>query len=281
MVFIFRNDILTHWGVTLIKEEEADISLLKELRREMFRIKHYSNSSHIGGCLSCIDILYTLYYKIMDCEKIMIKSPERDIFILSKGHACTALYVTLAYKGFFPKEYLDRYHIDGGIFHAHPDMTRADGIECSTGSLVHGPGIGLGMAIAKKTNNNKGHVFVLTGDGECNEGSLWEAVMLAGTLKQKNYTLIVDFNHLQGMGRDVIQQNNLSERFAAFGFRVKDVNGHDTGELVSALQDRDGPLAIIAHTIKGYGVSFTEDRLEWHYKSPNDEQLKLALEELK
>jgi transketolase len=216
----------------------------------------------------------------MDCDKIKAKSPERDIFILGKGHASVALYVILAYNGFFPKEYLNKYHIDGGILSAHPDMTKVNGIECSTGSLGHGAGIGLGMAIAKDRNKNGGHVYVLMGDGECNEGSVWETAMLATTLKQKNYTLIVDFNHLQGMGRDVIHQYNLGERFAAFGFKIKEVNGNDISELLPALQDRDGPLAVISHTVKGFGVSFTEDKLEWHYKSPNDEQFKLAMEEL-
>jgi len=263
-----------------VANSDNDISFVKELRREIFRMMHYSKSSHIGGCLSCIDILYTLYFIIMDCEKIKAKSPDRDIFILSKGHNSAALYVTLAYAGFFPKEYLSRYYIDNGILPGHLDMTKADGIECSSGSLGHGAGIGLGFAIAKDRNKNDGHIYVLLGDGECNEGSVWEAIMLAATLKQKNYTLIVDFNHLQAMGRDVIYQPNLSERFSSFGFKVKEVNGNDVSELALALRDREGPLAVIAHTIKGYGVSFTENKLEWHYKSPNDEQLELALKEL-
>jgi transketolase len=253
---------------------------VKELRKDIFRIMHYSMSSHIGGCLSCIDALYTLYFKVMDCGKIKAKSPDRDIFILSKGHNSVALYVTLARAGFFPKDHLDRYYVDNGLLPGHLDMSQVNGVECSSGSLGHGASIALGMAIAKERSGNGGHVYVLMGDGECNEGSVWEAVMLAATLKQKNYTLIVDFNHLQGMGRDVIYQPNLSERFVAFGFNVREVNGNDISQLVPALQDRAGPLAVIAHTVKGFGVSFTEDRLEWHYKSPNDEQLKLALEEL-
>jgi len=265
----------------VVNSSNNDISLVKQLRKEIFRMMHYSKSSHIGGCLSCIDILYTLYFKIMDCEKIKAKSSDRDIFILSKGHNSAALYATLAYSGFFPKEYLNKYYIDDGILPGHLDMTTVNGIECSSGSLGHGASIGLGFAIAKNRNKNDGHVYVLMGDGECNEGSVWEAVMFAATLKQKNYTLIVDFNHLQGMGRDVIYQPNLGERLAAFGFKVKEVNGNNIDELIPVLQDKDGPLAIIAHTIKGYGVSFTEGKLEWHYKSPNDEQLKLALEELK
>jgi transketolase len=264
-----------------IYETDTDISIIKELRKEIFRIMHYSKSSHIGGCLSCIDILYTLYFKIMDCKKIKEKSPERDIFILSKGHNSVALYVTLAYANFFSKEYLNRYYIDNGILPGHLDMTKVNGIECSSGSLGHGASIGLGFAIAKERNKNNGHIYVLLGDGECNEGSVWEAVMLASTLKQKNYTLIIDFNHLQGMGGDVIHQSNLAERFAVFGFRVKEVDGNDIGQLIPVLQDRNGPLAIIAHTIKGFGVSFTENKLEWHYKSPSDEQFEIALKELK
>jgi transketolase len=259
---------------------ELDNSTLKELRKDILRMTHYSKSSHIGGSLSCIDILYALYFKVMDCEKIKTKSPDRDIFILSKGHNSAALYVTLAHAGFFPKAYLNKYYVDNGILPGHLNMTTADGIECSSGSLGHGPSIGLGFAIGKTRNKNSGHVYILLGDGECNEGSVWEAVMLAATLKQKNYTLIVDFNHLQGFGRDVISQDNLGTRFEAFGFKVKEINGNDIKEIISALRHREGPQVIIAHTIKGYGVSFMEDKLEWHYKSPNDEQLKLALAEL-
>jgi transketolase len=260
--------------------DENEYFTIRELRKDMLRMMHYSYSSHIGGCLSCIDIIYSLYFRIMDCEKIKAKSPDRDIFILSKGHNSVALYVTLAHAGFFPKEYLNRFYIDDGILPGHLDMIKVRGIECSSGSLGHGAGIGLGFAIAKEKNKNAGHVYVLMGDGECNEGSVWEAVMLAGTLKQKNYTLIVDYNHLQGFGRDVISQQNIGARFAAFGFNVHEVNGNDIQQLIPALQDHHGPLALIAHTIKGYGVSFMEDKLEWHYKSPNDEQLALALKEL-
>jgi transketolase len=259
---------------------DKDSALVKELRRNIFRMMFYSRSSHIGGCLSCIDILYSLYFRIMDCEKIKAKSPERDIFILSKGHNSAALYAVLAHAGFFPLEHLNMYYIDGGILPGHLDMTKVNGIECSSGSLGHGASIGLGFAIAKNKNNNNGHIYVLLGDGECNEGSVWEAVMLASTLKQKNYTLIVDFNHLQGMGRDVIDQRNLGERFAAFGFRVREIDGNDVNQIVPVLKDRDGPVAVIAHTVKGKGVSFTEDRLEWHYRSPDSDQLALALKEL-
>jgi transketolase len=257
-----------------------DINFTKSLRRKMLEMMHYSHSSHIGGCLSCIDIIYSLYFKVMDCDTIKSKSPDRDIFILSKGHNSVALYVTLAHAGFFPLDYLDKFYIDDGLLPGHLDMTAVNGVECSAGALGHGASIGLGFAIAKNKNKNAGHIYVLMGDGECNEGSVWEAIMFAGTLKQKNYTLIVDYNHLQGFGRDVIAQQNLKDRFSAFGFNTKEIDGNDLQQIVPALQDRDGPLAIIAQTTKGKDVSFMENKLEWHFKSPNDEQLAIALKEL-
>jgi transketolase len=179
-------------------------------------------------------------------------------------------------------EWLNRYYIDDGILPGHLDMSGIPGVECSTGSLGHGLSIGLGMAIARTLRKESGRVFVLLGDGECNEGSVWEAVMLAGTHKIKNLTIVVDFNHLQGMGRDVIDQCNLSERFKTFGWNSINVDGHDLESLKRTLSvtSSEIPTAIVAHTIKGKGVSFMEDRLEWHYKSPNDEQFAFALAEL-
>lgn len=253
---------------------------INSIRKQICRMMHYSSSSHIGACLSCVDIIYTLYFKIMDCEKIKTKSPDRDIFILSKGHSSAALYAVLAYKGFFPVEYLNKYYINDGILPGHLDKTVVNGIECSTGSLGHGAGIGLGFALAKTRLGYDGHVYVLMGDGECNEGSVWEAVMLASAVKQKNYTLIIDNNQLQGMGRNVLAQNNLDERFSAFGFNTSVIDGHNENEILDALKNRNGPRAIIANTLKGFGVSFMTDRLEWHYRSPNDEELRTAEEEL-
>lgn len=243
---------------------------------------HYSRSPHIGSCFSVVEILYTLYFDILNIDPNNLQKPDRDIFILSKAHASAALYATLAHRGFFPMEWLDRYYIDDGILPGHLDMNAAPGIECSAGSLGHGFSIGLGMAIARTIRKEPGHVFVLLGDGECNEGSVWEAAMLASTLKIKNLTIIVDFNHLQGMGREVINQTNLAERFKVFGWNAVDVDGHDLELLKQTLSvaEQEAPFAIVAHTIKGKGVSFMEDRLEWHYKSPNDEEFAAALAEL-
>jgi transketolase len=257
-----------------------DSVALKNLRKTIVKMAHYSKSSHIGGCLSCIDILFVLYSRIMDIQKIKNRSDQRDIFILSKRHNSAALYAICAFCGFFPAEHLDKYYIDDGLLPGHLDMTLTQGIECSTGSLGHGASIGLGFAIAKTRKNKEGHIYVLLGDGECNEGSVWEAAALAATLKQENFSLIIDFNRLQGMGANIIHQDNLAQRFRAFGLKTEEVDGHNIEELSEALKDLKGPNAIIAHTVKGKGVSFMENKLEWHYRSPNDQELKMALEEL-
>jgi len=256
--------------------------VIRSIRKSILTMMHYSKSSHIGACFSVVEILYTLYFDILNIDPNNPKKPYRDIFILSKAHASAALYATLAYRGLFPLEWLDRYYIDDGILPGHLDMNAAPGIECSAGSLGHGLSIGLGMSIARTMRKELGRVYVLLGDGECNEGSVWEAIMLASTLKIKNLTAIVDYNHLQGMGREVINQTNLSERFKAFGWNSVDVDGHDLDALKQVLSaiSPESPSAIIAHTIKGKGVSFMEDRLEWHYKSPNDEEFVAALTEL-
>lgn len=256
--------------------------IIQSIRKSILTMMHYSKSSHIGACFSVVEILHTLYFDILNIDPNNPQKPDRDIFILSKAHASAALYATLAHRGFFPMEWLDRYYIDDGILPGHLDMNAAPGIECSAGSLGHGFSIGLGMAIARTIRKEPGHVFILLGDGECNEGSVWEAAMLAGTLKLKNLTIIIDYNHLQGMGREVINQTNLAERFKVFGWNAVDVDGHDLQSLKQLLSvgEQEAPFAIVAHTIKGKGVSFMEDRLEWHYKSPNDKEFAAALAEL-
>lgn len=253
------------------------------IKKSILHMAYYSKSSHIGSCLSIADILYTLYFKILKLDPCNPSQYDRDKFILSKGHGSAALYATLAERGFFPKEYLNRFYIDGGLLPGHIDRTVVAGLEASTGSLGHGLSIGVGMAIANKQMNNPGRIYVLLGDGECNEGSVWEAVMLAGHLKLSNLTGIVDFNQLQGFGRtaEVINQQNLVERWQAFGWEAYEVDGHDVDELELALStSHNRPKVLIARTIKGKGVSFMEDKLEWHYKSPNAEQYALALCEL-
>uniref|UniRef100_C6E4X6 Transketolase domain protein n=1 Tax=Geobacter sp. (strain M21) TaxID=443144 RepID=C6E4X6_GEOSM len=255
----------------------------KLIKKSIIHMVHRSRSSHVGSCLSVADILYLLYFKIMNVDPERPNLPGRDRLILSKGHASAALYATLAQRGYFPQEYLERFYVDGGLLPGHLDMDAVPGVDASAGSLGHGLSLGIGMAIAQRGSASPGRVFVILGDGECNEGSVWEGVMLASTLGLSNLTAIVDYNKLQSFGRtnNVINQANMSQRWESFGWEACDVDGHDLEALEAALQKpQSGPRVLVAHTVKGKGVSFMEDRLEWHYKSPNDDQLEQALTEL-
>ena len=246
-------------------------------------MSYYSKTSHVGSCLSIVEILYVLYYKVMNIDPGNPDKEDRDKFILSKGHASAALYATLAEKGYFDKSVLEKYYIDNGILPGHLDMCKVKGIEASSGSLGHGLSIGLGMAIANRLKRNTSKIFVLLGDGECNEGSIWEAAMLAASLQLGNITVIIDRNHLQGYGRtdEIIKSNNLADRWRAFGWETYEIDGHNIEQIERSLRCiSSGPKAIIANTIKGKGISFMENRLEWHYKSPNEEQYNLAINEL-
>jgi len=254
-----------------------------EIRKSIVNMMHYSKSSHIGSCLSIVELLYVLYFKVLRINPEEPAYPERDRFILSKAHASAALYAVLAERGFFPKEYLDKYYIDGGLLPGHLDREAVPGVEVSAGSLGHGLSLGVGMAMVNQKDKNPGRIFVLLGDGECNEGSVWEAVMLASTHRLKNITAIVDFNGLQGLGyaKDIIKQDNLGERWRAFGWEVLQIDGHNLRAIEKALNaTQNGPKVIIANTIKGKGVSFMENCLEWHYKSPDSAQLKNAVKEI-
>lgn len=257
--------------------------IARNIRKSILNMVHYSKSSHVGSCLSIVDILTILYFKTLNIDPKNPTMVNRDKFILSKGHAGAALYATLAEKGFFEKSVLQKYYIDDGMLPGHLDMTAVPGIEVSSGSLGHGLSLGIGMAYANRFDSNTGKVFVMLGDGECNEGSVWEAAMYAPSIKLSNLTAIIDFNKIQSFGRtnDIIDQSNMVERWRAFGWEAIEIDGHDLAAIERALQIKtDKPKAIVAHTVKGKGVSFMEDKLEWHYKSPNDEQLKTALMEL-
>ena len=240
---------------------------------------NYSYASHVGAALSVAEILYVIYGKAANINTQNIKSSDRDKVVLSKGHASTALYSTLAEFGLLPKEYLDRYYIDGGILPGHLDKDSVPGIDASAGSLGHGLSLGLGMALAKPQYK----VFVVQGDGETQEGSVWEAVILASALKVKNLTLVIDVNNLQGFGNtnDIIPLNSLEPKFKAFGWETYTADGHNLKQLEDLfLKPQNGPKAIIARTIKGHGISYMENQLKWHYKSPNEEELKQAFSEL-
>lgn len=259
-----------------MNETEDLKQLSKKIRRVVVQMAHNSKSAHVGSALSCIDILTCLFFKIM--------KPE-DRFILSKGHGCMSYYAVLKEKGFFDQGFLDRYSTNGAELPEHPPVG-INGIELGTGSLGHGFSISLGCALARKIKNLPGKEYVLLGDGECNEGSIWEGAMVAANMNLNNVVAIVDRNCLQASG--FVDQDDLSEKFLSFGWNVLDVDGNDIDYLVHAfnmfVDFKDilttKPKIIIANTIKGKGVSFMENNLEWHYRFPNDQELELSLKEI-
>ena len=258
--------------------------ICKSIRRDVAKMMHKSYSSHIGGCYSVTEILVTLYFEILNIDPKNPRKDDRDILLLSKAHSSPTLYAILSKKGFFPKENLDTYYQDGGKLPGHLDKEAVPGIEFSFGSLGHGLSVGVGMALANKRMNNPGRVFVILGDGECNEGSVWEAAMFAPHHKLSNLTAVIDYNKIQSFGatNEVINQEPIFDKWKSFGWKVLEIDGHDHHALLDAFNSphENLPKMIIAHTVKGKGVSFMENSLDWHYKSPNDEQLKLALKEL-
>ena len=258
-------------------------SIAKKIRAHVLKMVLDSKSSHIGSALSIVEILVTLYFKILNTDPANFDDPDRDKFILSKAHGSASLYAILAEKKFFSLDVLKKYYVNGGILPGHLDKLSVPGIEFSTGSLGHGLGVGIGMAIANKQSCLKGRIFVLIGDGECDEGSIWEGIMLAAHLKLDNLTVIVDYNKIQSFGHtnEVINQEPVIDKWKSFGWDAIEINGHNFNELIDAFDKKQtNSKVIIAHTIKGKGVSFMENKLEWHYKSPSETEYKKALREL-
>jgi len=254
------------------------------VRKNILKMHNRANSAHIGSSLSAVDILTALFF---GCLKIKsAKDPDRDRLILSKGHGASALYAVLAEKGYIPLKSLKEYCMNGGRLCGHADCTGGGGIEASTGSLGHGLPLGCGMAYAAKKDKKPYRVFVVMGDGECNEGSVWEAALFASHHKLDNLTVIVDRNGLQGMGRteDVLRLEPFLSKWRSFGWHGTVINGHDHAEISKTAGKtpfkKACPSIIIANTVKGKGISFMEDRLEWHYKSPTNEQYEKAVAEL-
>ena len=255
------------------------------LRKDILDMVYSAKTGHIGGDFSVCDILNVLYNRQMNLTPENFSSKGRDHFILSKGHSVEALYAVLADKGFFPKELLKTYSQFGSDFIGHPN-NKIPGIEMNSGSLGHGLSVGVGMAIAEKRDGSPARVYVVMGDGELAEGSVWEAAMAASHYGLDNLTAIVDRNGLQisGSTEQVMAQESQRERWSAFGWHVLEANGNDVTEISAKLAEAAGfrgkPCVIIAHTIKGYGVSFMENRAEWHHKVPDREQYETAMAEL-
>ncbi len=260
--------------------------LAVKIRRHVLEMTHKAQSSHVGSCLSIADILAVLYSGILNIDSKDPKWEDRDRFILSKGHACAAVYAVLAERGYFPIEWLNAFYRKGSELAGHISHKVA-GVEVSTGSLGHGLSIGCGMALAAKRDKKFYRVFVLLSDGDCDEGSTWEAIMLAYHHGLDNLVAIVDYNKLQAMGytKNILELEPLAMKWAAFGWRVKEIDGHDHNQIERALGcipfESRRPSCLIAHTIKGKGVSFMENQVAWHYKYPDDEAQHQALEELK
>lgn len=250
-----------------------------DLRRRMVQTMAAGNRGHLGSAFSLVEILRVLYDDILRYDASNPKSPDRDRFVLSKGHGCIALYVLLAEKGFFPESELGMFCQSGGILGGHPDH-KIPGVEASTGALGHGLSIGVGFALNARFEKSDRHTFVVIGDGESNEGSIWEAAMCASKHCLAGLTTIVDYNKNQSYGpTSVIQElEPLADKWRSFGFGVVEVDGHDVDQLHSVLSslpvEQSRPSAVICHTIKGKGVDFMEGNMEWHHKSRvTDEEL--------
>lgn len=260
--------------------------LARAIRIHSLRMVYSAKASHVGSCLSMADLLAVLYGRILRVDPSRPDWAERDRFILSKGHGAAAVYATLAEQGFFPVEWLDTYCKDGSKLAGHITHHGVPGVELSSGSLGHGLPIGCGMALAGNRGRLSYRVFVMLSDGELDEGSNWEAILFAPHHRLDNLVAIVDYNKIQSFGtvKEVLDLEPMADKWRACRWNVREINGHDLTEIEDTLTsvpfERGRPSVIIAHTVKGKGVSFMENRLEWHYMSPNADQLAEALDEL-
>lgn len=257
----------------------------RNIRKNILKMIYTAKGSHIGSGLSIVEILTALYFKVMNVNPKNIHDDARDIFILSKGHAVVALYAALIEAGFCDETIMEKYAANGSHLAGHTIRDSVPGIEISSGSLGHGLPIAVGMALGAKMNKmTDKKVFCLMGDGECDEGSVWEATMFAAQNILNNLRIIVDLNGQQGMGEseNIISQKNIAEKFRSFGCDVYEVDGHNFEELLDAFarESDTRPIVVIAKTVKGKGVSFMENSVVWHYKNPTDEQYTQALNEI-
>ena len=254
----------------------------KEIRASILKMIHDAKSGHTGGSLSCVEILMALYYDVLNIDPKNPNWDDRDRFIMSKGHSCPALYAILADLDFFSKNELETLRRIDSNLQGHPDFHKTKGIDMNTGSLGQGASIAFGMALAAKHKNKNYKVYALLGDGECQEGIVWEASMAASQYKLDNLTFILDNNQLQidGAVDDIISLGDITKKFESFGFDIYDVDGHNVNEIIEVLKKKTSnkPKFVRCRTIKGKGVDFMENNYKWHGKAPNDEELKKALD---
>lgn len=258
--------------------------LAKKLRRHVVEMAHYSHESHVASALSICDIVAVLYNDVLKKFPDDVTNNERDRFILSKGHACSAVYAALAETNFFPVRELNSQCQDGSRLSGHITHQNVPGVEVSTGSLGHGCCMAAGMALNGKIKTKSYRVYVIVGDGECDEGSVWEMALFAHQYRLGNLCVIVDSNKMQAMGycKEVADHIDLADKWRAFGWNVKEVDGHDHAELRSEMGNlkENIPTCIVANTIKGKGISFMEDNLLWHYRDPQGKDYEQAIQEL-
>ncbi|MBI2454399.1 MAG: transketolase [Parcubacteria group bacterium] len=262
-------------------------SYARSVRKAIIEMATPVRSSHTGGAFSATDLLVVLYFEILKIDPARPDDPCRDIFVYSKGHSSSALYAVLSERGFFSPDLLKEYYVDGGRLPGHPVRRCVPGVEVSSGSLGHGLPMGVGLALARKLDKNPSRVFVMISDGECDEGSVWEAAMLAGHHGLDNLTVIVDFNKIQSLGRteEVVNLEPLKKKWSAFNWAAREIDGHNLSSIYNTLKrvpfKKGYPSAVVAHTVKGRGVSFMEGQLEWHYRSLDDQgQYLQALKEV-
>lgn len=254
-----------------------------EIRAKIIELSYRKGVSHVGSALSCVDVLTTLYWDVMNIDPRRPSRPNRDRFIMSKGHAATVYFVSLCKRGFFQEKVLDTYNEKGSILVEHPNPGSAPGVEWGTGSLGHGLSVASGIALASRIAKKPYSVFVLMSDGECNEGEVWEAAMFAAGQRLSNLTAIVDLNGWQATGRsrEVLAIEPLVEKWRSFGWDAVETDGHDFRRLRKVLaKSSRKPRVVIAHTVKGKGVSFMEDDNNWHYRIPSREDYEKSLHEL-
>lgn len=268
-----------------MKANGAEI-LANQLRLHVLNMTHKAGSSHVGTCLSMIELLAILYTRILRVDPAYPDWPDRDRFILSKGHGAAALYAVLAERGFFPIEWLESFCLNGSRLSGHVTHRGVPGVEFSTGSLGHGLSVATGMALVAKRERKNHRVFVLLSDGECDEGSTWEPVLFAGHHRLDNLVAIVDYNHIQSLGtiKEVLDLEPFAEKWRSWNWAVREIDGHDCNAIEAVLQDipfeADRPSCVIAHTVKGRGVSFMQNKILWHYRSPQGNEYDAAIKEV-
>lgn len=260
------------------------LKLAWQIRYNAIKMTHKSGASHIGSILSVTDIIAVLYSKILRYDVKNPKCDDRDRIILSKGHAGVSVYVALALCGFFGKNELENYYQNGSRLSGHISHKGVPGVEFSTGSLGHGLGVGIGMALVAKQDNKNHRIFVILGDGECEEGSVWEAALFAAKNKLSNITVIIDNNKMQALGfcKDITYTGDMKTKWQAFGWETQQIDGHDHLQLENALLKKhlDKPMCIVADTVKGKGISFMENNILWHYRDPQNNEYIQAIKEL-